>query len=352
MRGSEIFLTTMFRFQHSEFFWLLLLLPLLAAAFGFYLRWRKAKTRALGTPRLIKTLIRGHIPGRRISKFVLSMTALFLGILGLANLQMGNEAEKVQRKGVDIVFALDVSKSMLAEDVSPNRLARAKLLVQSVLDKMNDNRVGLVLFAGSAYQQSPLTIDYGSFKMLLSNASPEMVPSQGTVLGDAISTAQKIFTTKEKKYKTIVLISDGEDHDEEALRRTEKAKDEGIIIHTVGIGSAAGAPIIDPATGQNKVDETGATIISKLNEQELKDIAKAAGGSYHLLKNHNETANALLADISQMESKNLGAVVFADYSSYFQYFLLAAVLFMLMDWLLPSAKKSSGHASNPSKITV
>ncbi len=327
----------MFRFQHIEYLWALLLIPLVIILYITYLRWRRAKLRKLGDPALIRHLLSGRINGRSTTKFVLVTLALFFAIMGLANLQQGAQTEKAQRKGVDVFFALDVSKSMLAKDVQPDRLTRAKQLIGRMMDKMTNDRVGLVVFAGKSYLQVPLTIDYSAARMLLETVNPDMIPTQGTVLSDAIKLADESFSQKEKKYKTIVLISDGEDHDEKALSVARQAADQGAVIHTIGIGSPQGSTIFDPATGEQKLDENGQPVITKLNEEELKSLAKATGGTYTLLTNTNKTADALVDVIDEMEGKSYGSVLFTDYISYFQYFIAAALLLLIAEWLLPAA---------------
>lgn len=327
----------MFRFQHIEYLWALLSIPLVIILYITYLRWRRARLRKLGDPALTRHLLSGRINGRSTTKFVLVTLALFFAIMGLANLQQGAQTEKAQRKGVDVFFALDVSKSMLAKDVQPDRLTRAKQLIGRMMDKMTNDRVGLVVFAGKSYLQVPLTIDYSAARMLLETVNPDMIPTQGTVLSDAIKLADESFSQKEKKYKTIVLISDGEDHDEKAMSVARQAAEQGAVIHTIGIGSPQGSTIIDPATGEQKLDENGQPVITKLNEEELKSLANATGGTYTLLTNTNKTADALIDVIDEMEGKSYGSVLFTDYISYFQYFIAAALLLLIAEWLLPAA---------------
>lgn len=330
----------MFTFQHGTFLWLLLLIPVIVLLYLRLLRWRRQGIQLMGNPRLIPGLIKGKIAGRSTTKVVLVVTALLSGIIGLANLQMGKDTERISRKGVDVMFALDVSKSMLAKDISPDRLSRAKLLIQTLIDKMNGDRTGLILFAGRAYLQSPLTVDYNNTKMMLSTAGPDVVPTQGTVLGDAIEMADQALSQDNNRAKVVVLLSDGEDHDEKAAEMAKEAVKRGIIIHTIGIGSVTGAPIYDAATGRNKIDQQGNEVISKLNETELKDIAAAGKGTYQLLNNNNRTSDALLSAINKMEAKQSDMVLFAQYKSYFQYFLLLAVVLLLIDGLIPAANKS------------
>ncbi len=327
----------MLRFQHISHLLALGILPVLVVLFIAMLYWRRNKLKKLGDERLINTQLLGWIPGRTTLKFILAAVALAVIIIGWANLQMGAKTENVQRKGVDVIVALDVSKSMLAQDIQPDRLTRAKQLVMRMMDKMQNDRVALVVFAGRAYLQVPLTVDYSAMKMMLQNVTPSVVPTQGTVISEAIDLSMQSFSQKERKYKSLIVISDGEDHDEKALEQAKAAADAGVIIHTVGIGSPQGATLVDPETKSVKMDENGNPVVSKLNEEELRNIAAAGRGSYTLLRNTDDAANKLVDEIDGMEQKNLGAVLFTDYKSYFQYFLLAGFVLLVVEWLLRGA---------------
>jgi Ca-activated chloride channel family protein len=316
---------------------MLLLIPVIIVLYIIYLRWRKAKIGKLADPALLKHLVKGRIAGRSTTRIVLLIIALFFSIVGLANLQRGAQTEKAERKGVDVFFALDVSKSMLAKDVQPDRLTRAKQLIETMINQMVNDRVGLVVFAGMAYLQVPLTIDYSASKMLLSTVNPDMMPTQGTVLGDAIDLANSSFSQKERKYKSIILISDGEDHDERALEAAREAAKAGVIIHTIGIGSPQGATIFDAETGAPKLDENGQPVITKLNEDELKSLAASTGGTYTYLTNTRQAADKLVSLVDSMEGKSFGSVLFTDYNSYFQYFIAAALLLIIAEWIIPAA---------------
>lgn len=336
----------MLRFQYATFLSALALLPLFVAFFVAMLYWRRKKIEQLGTTNIVHQQFLGFIPARSTLKFILLCMALAFTIVGTANLQKGGKAETVQRKGVDVMIALDVSKSMLAKDVQPDRLTKAKQLVSRLTEKMNSDRVGLVIFAGHSYLQVPLTVDYSALKLILQTVSPDMVPTQGTVIGDAVEMADNSFSKKERKYKSIIVISDGEDHDESVLEKVKHASDAGVIVHTIGIGSPNGAALFDPATNAAKLDEQGNPVISKLNEAELKSIAAAGNGTYTLLGNIDDAANKIIDELDDMEQRNLGAVVYANYISYFQYFLLAALLLLIIDWLLPGAKNLNATVSS------
>lgn len=317
----------------------LAIIPLLVALFVAALYWRRKKLLSIGNEQVTGGQILGFIPGRNTFKFILAAFALAAIIVGWANLQAGDKMEKVERKGVDVVIALDVSKSMLATDIQPDRLTRAKQLIMLMADKMQNDRVAFILFAGRSYMQLPLTVDYSALKMMVQNASPDIVPTQGTVIGEAIDMAMQSFSEKEKKHKALIIISDGEDHDELAAQKIKEAADAGIIVHTVGIGSPQGTTLYDPQTKAVKLDDNGQPVISKLNEEELRSLAAAGRGTYNQLTNADDVAGKLVSSLEAMEQKNLGSVVYADFTSYFQYFLLAGFLALVAEWLLPGARK-------------
>lgn len=330
----------MLRFQHSEYLWALTLLLVLQLAFIGVSWWKRRSIRKLGDPALVEKLFSGYSRRLFVLKFLLIFIAFFFGVVGLANLQKGSRMEKITRKGVDVMIALDVSKSMLATDVQPDRLTRAKQLISKLIDKLDNDRVGLVVFAGNAYLQMPLTVDYSAAKMYLSTVSPDMIPTQGTAIGQAIQTSDDAFNKKERKHKSLIIISDGEDHDETALQRTKAAFDNGVVVNTIGIGSTTGSPLPDPETGGYKKDRTGNTVISKLNEQELKSIASAGKGLYeHLDNNTDEVVNTLVTKIDSMEQKEFGENVFTDYNSYFQYFLAVCLALILIEFFIPEVRR-------------
>jgi Ca-activated chloride channel family protein len=328
----------MFRFQNSEFLYALGVVPILVLVFILSIYWRKRRIKKLGDERLLGLQLLGYIPGRNTFKFILVSLGLATIIVGWANLQAGDKMEKVERKGVDVVFALDVSKSMLAKDVQPDRLTRAKQLLMSMMDKMANDRVSLIVFAGKSYLEVPLTVDYNVFKMMLQNVSPDNVPTQGTVIGDAVEMGMGTFMQTDRKYKSMIIISDGEDHDDKAVAKVKEAAEQGVIVHTVGLGSPQGATLFDPETNAMKLDENGQPVVSKLNEEELKSLAAAGGGTYNHLQNPEEVAAKLVKSLESMEQRTVGSLAYTDYISYFQYFLLAGFIILLVEWLLPGAK--------------
>jgi Ca-activated chloride channel family protein len=327
----------MFQFQHIHYLYALALIPIFIGLFAWAVFWRRQKLQKLGDERLVSSQMLGFIPGRAAFKFILITVALSAVIIAAANLRIGDKTDNVERKGVDVIVALDVSKSMLAKDIQPDRLSRAKQLIMRLTDKMKNDRIALIIFAGKSYLQVPLTVDYSAVKMLLQNVNPDMVPTQGTVIGDAIDMSLETFTKNERKYKSLIIISDGEDHDEKAAQKIKEAAESGVIVHTVGVGSPQGATLYDPATKSVKLDENGNPVISKLNEGELQSLAQAGHGTYSLLQNTDDVATKLTDALEAMEQKNLGSVIYTDFTSYFQYFLLAGLLALLIEWLLPGS---------------
>lgn len=325
----------MFRFENPFWSILFIAVPIIIVVFISFINWRKKRIQRLGNPATIQHQIQGIKVGRHTTKFILIIICICFTIMGLINIQQNDATETVNRKGIDLIFALDVSKSMLAEDVKPNRLAKAKQLMNAIINKMHDNRIGLVVFAGKSYLQVPITIDYSAAKMLIDATDPSLIPSQGTALADAINLSNESFASSNKKFKTIILITDGEDHEQDALTAAKKAYEEGTIIYTVGIGSKEGVTLTDPTTQQAKLDEKGQPIITKLNEQILKDIAQEGHGKFFSLGNTNETAQALLKSIDKMEKDDLGSTQLKNYKHYFPYLALIAFILFIIDWALP-----------------
>ncbi len=266
--------------------------------------------------------------------------AFAAGVLMVMDLRKPAGAEGINRKGIDVVVALDVSKSMLATDMAPNRLERAKQLIGKLMNTMPNDRIGLVLFAGKAYLQMPLTTDLGAASMFVSSAGPDAVPQQGTVVSDALRRSANAFNAAERRFKSVILISDGEDHDPEAINTAKELSEQGMMINTVGIGSPEGAHIPDPVTGENKIDPaTGATIISKLNEEELKQIAASTNGIYIRLQESDEAVRQLHQQLSQIESKAYGDVSLMNFKAYYWWFAAAMLILLLAEYFIPETKR-------------
>lgn len=328
----------MLAFQNTGFLFGLLVLIPLALLFYFVVRWKTKVKKEMGDPELVNALTADYSPKFYSYKFLAILAALALCIIGAANIRTPKAGNTGARSGVDVMVALDVSNSMLAQDIKPNRLERAKQVLSKIIDQMGNNRLGLVVFAGKAFLQMPLTSDLAAAKLYVSNASPDAVPTQGTVIGDALRLCNGSLDTKEKKYKAVILISDGEDHDEKAETVLKDLEDNGVIVHTIGIGSPEGAPIFDPGENDYKKDENGNTVISKLNEKDLQAIASETGGQYYLFSNADDIANKVVASLDTMEKKQIGGSSIRVYDSYYQWFLLIAFILLVVEIIIPEKK--------------
>lgn len=326
------------RFQHIECLIGLAAIPLVIALFWWVLRWKKKTVKKIGDEKLVHQLISSYSPQNFLFKFLLVAVALAAIIAAAANLQQPGAMEQVQRKGVDIVVAMDVSKSMLADDIKPNRLERARQLVYKLMDQLPDDRIALVLFAGRAYMQMPLTTDHSAARMFVQQASPDVVPTQGTVITEALRMSNTAFNSKERKFKSIILITDGEDHDPGSVPLAQQMANDGVMINTIGIGSPDGAPIPDPATGDYKKDQAGNTIISKLNETELQQLAAATKGVYVRLTDIDAAVAAMKKQLGTIEQTSMDDSAFKNFKNYFPWFLGAALLLLVLEFFYPERK--------------
>ena len=329
----------MYRIQHIEYLGGLAALPLLLAALWFLLGWKKKTIGRIGDPTLVQQLIGNFSRWRFLVKSGLALLAFAIVVIGAGNPQKPGAMENVQRKGVDVMLVLDVSKSMLAQDVKPSRLDKAKQLLLLLTEKLENDRIGLVLFAGRSYLQMPLTSDHGAARMYIQQASPDAVPTQGTVIAEALKMSNAAFNSKERKYKSILLVSDGEDHDPEALKTAKDLARDGVMINAVGIGSPDGSPIIDPATGETKKDDQGNTVISKLNEVELQQLADATNGQYIRLDNVDDALITMTQQLDSAEKKSMSDAEFIAYISFFQWFMGAAFVLLLAEAFLSERRR-------------
>lgn len=330
----------MLHFQYIEYFIALAVVPLFFFLYGYLVKWKKNVQKRIGDPALIKELTADYSPKKFLVKFILFVIAFIFCVFAVAGLVTPDGSQKINRKGTDMMIALDVSKSMLAQDIKPSRLERAKQLISKIIDNSPDDRIGLVIFAGRAYLQMPLTVDHEAAKMYLSTASPDNVPTQGTVIADALRMCEASFNPNDKTFKSVLLISDGEDHDNDAIKVTKKLAKEGIMVNTVGIGSPEGSPIPDPQTGQFLKDDKGQTVISKLNQSELSDIAKAGDGIYQLYSGTDQVAANIkkqLAGIGKETGTSDSA--YASFRQYFQYFLAVAFILLLVEFFFSEKNK-------------
>jgi Ca-activated chloride channel family protein len=330
----------MFSFEHTEYLYGLSIIIPLALLFLFVLRWKKKVKKALGDEKLIDQLIKTYSAESFRLKFMLILSAIILLIIATANLRKPVVSEKEKNAGIDVMIALDLSKSMWAEDIKPSRLEASKQFINSLFDKLNNDRVGLVLFAGRAFLQMPLTTDFSVAKLYVSNASPDAVPMQGTVIGNALELCENSFNTQEKKFKSIILVTDGEDHDPHAIEILQQLSDNGIIVNTVGVGSVEGAPIMEPGSNTYKVDVNGQTVISKLNEAELRQIAQNTGGIYQHLDGVSSAVNNVTAILNNMDKKAIeGSGDTKQYASFYPFFVLLALLMLLFEIFIPETKR-------------
>lgn len=327
-----------FHFEHTIYLYLLAALPLLAAVFLLYMRWKRRVMKKMGNPALVKELTTGYSPARAAVHAALALAALACCILALANPRRPGHSQNISRKGIDVVFALDVSKSMLAEDVKPSRLERARLLINRLSEQLVNDRVALVLFAGNAYLQMPLTTDHATARILVNNAAPQSAPTQGTAIAEALRLSATAFSTKDRKYKAVVLVTDGEDHDGGATAAAAALKDSGVLVCTVGIGSPEGSPVMDPDTHDFKKDKDGRNVISKLNTALLGEVAAAGGGKYLLHTDTDAAVKQLAKELSRMEGRAIADKTFLNYDSWYWICLLTALLLLVTGWLLPEAK--------------
>lgn len=328
-----------FQFQYPEAFWLLALVPVLVLLYGMHLQWRKKAARQLGDERLVAELTRNHSPKKALLKFSLLTLAFAIGCITLANPRKPDDASAEVRKGIDAVIALDVSNSMLATDMAPTRLEQAQQLLTKLVDKMPNDRIGFVVFAGNAYTQMPLSTDHAAAKLFITTANPGMVPEQGTSVADALLQANAAFEEGSQRFKTIVLVTDGETHDEEALPVVQDLAKKGVMVNTVGLGSPAGATITNPETGQPKTDESGQVVVSKLNEELLQQLAEATNGTYIQLSDITPAVATLQNQYKDVEKKALVDTTALHYESFYIWFLLPMFLLLLAELFLPDRKK-------------
>jgi Ca-activated chloride channel homolog len=303
------------------------------------IRRRKAMKR-LGDSRLVSGLVPEMSRIRPLIKFVLQLVAVTAGIIMLSRPQFGSKIEDVKKQGVEVIIALDVSNSMLAEDIQPDRLTRAKQAISRMVDNLDNDKIGLIVFAGDAYVQIPITTDYISAKMFLSTINPDMVPKQGTAIGAAINLGIRSFSPGEGKSKAMVIITDGENHEDDPVKAAEEASKAGIVIHTIGIGSTEGVPIPISNIGRKDYlkDIDGNTVVTKLDEDILKKIAIAANGNYVRASNSNIGLDEIFSGIRKMKKQDLASTMYTEYNDQFQIFTTIVLIFLLVDFIIMERK--------------
>jgi len=332
----------MIQFGHKEFFWAFSLLIVFVLLYALYGGWKKKALKRMGDSSLMDQIILHRSDFRAGLRFVLLLLALFFLVSGLIDPKVGSRLQNIKRKGIDLYVALDVSNSMLAEDIKPNRLDRAKLAISSLIDKLKGDRIGLIVFAGKAYKQLPLTSDYGAAKLFLSAVDTKIVPSQGTAIGSAINLAAVSFDNP-KHNKAIIVITDGENHQDNPVAAAKAAADKGIKVFTIGMGLPDGAPIPLYDKDGNKTylrDQQGKIVITKLNEQMLQDIASAGNGAYARANNASVGLDNILKSINKIQKKELETKQFTEYEHRFQIFLALALLFLVAELLITERKSN------------
>lgn len=327
----------MLQFANTEYLLLILLIPFLFLFYYLSRRAKRSKLARYGDIFLIKRLIPDFSSSKGWIKIILLSLSLFFLSLGLARPQIGARLKEVDRKGVEIMIALDVSNSMLAEDYTPNRLERAKLAISRIADKLKEDRIGLVVFAGKSYVQLPITSDYVSAKLFLGSINTGSVSVQGTALGDAITTSIKALGTENQNNKAIILITDGENHEDDPIEAAKSAKDLGISVHCIGIGSSEGKPI-PVANGELLKDKDGNIVVTKLDEDTLVKISEAGGGTYVRAGNSEFGLDVIVDKIHNMEKQQFKAIVFEDYNEQFMYFLGIALFFLILEVMIGEKK--------------
>ncbi len=330
----------LFRFANPEFLYFLLILPVLAGLFIVNRVRSRNAMRKLGDTALISRLMPELSGTRPVLKFILVLAGISAIIIVIARPQYGSKLEEVRKQGVEVIIALDVSNSMLAEDIQPDRLTRAKQAISRLVDNLSNDKIGLIVFAGDAYTQIPITTDYISAKMFLSTIGPDMVPKQGTAIGAAIKLAAKSFTPGEGKSRAIIIITDGENHEDDPLAEAEEAAKAGIVIHAIGIGSSEGVPI-PVSTGGRKdylKDQDGTTVITRLDEEILKKIAVTGGGNYIRASSSSIGLDEIFSDIRKMDQSELESSVYTEYNDQFQIFAALALILLVIEIIIMERK--------------
>ena len=327
--------------DEKKYLYLLFILPILVVIFLYNLYWKRKKQREFGDVELIKRLSPDKSPFKSTLKFVVLLLAFACLIMALVNPKIGTKTETVKREGIDIVFAVDVSKSMLAEDIAPNRLDKTKQIISQIMNELGSDRIGVVAYAGSAFPVLPLTTDYGVAKMFVQSMNPGMVSSKGTSIEDAIKISESYFDPKSKTSKLVILISDGEDHSEGAKATAEEAKKAGLKILTIGVGTTKGGPIPLKRNGvveSFQRDRQNEVVITKLNESSLQEIAKITEGKYINGRNTKEVVDFVKNALENIEKTEFESTQFTDFNSQFQWFLGMGLLLLVVDVFLLEKK--------------
>ncbi len=328
----------MIQFANQYFLYALLIIPILVIIFIFARINKKKALQKFGDDNVISSLMPLASRRRPLVKFILMLMIISLIIVAIARPQRGSKRKTVKAEGVEIVIALDVSNSMLAQDVKPNRLAAAKHSISRMLEQLDNDKIGLIVFAGKAYTQVPVTTDYTATKMLLQTIDTDVVNEQGTAIGEAIELASKSFTPNEDATKVLIIITDGENHEDNPVEAAKVAAEKGIIIYTIGLGDINGSPIPTGSGTNYRKDRSGHVIMSKLDEKTLVDIASAANGKYIRANNISLGLKTLYKEIDNLDKQEMESVVFDEYEDFFQYLIGLAIILFLLDYFIMDRK--------------
>ena len=322
----------MLNFAQSQYLFLLFLIPVFFMIQALVLRMRRNRLRKFGDEVLVSQLMPSYSKGKVWIRLVLFSIGFFFFVIGLARPQIGAKLKEHETKGAEIMIVLDVSNSMLAEDYSPNRLERAKLAISRLVDKLRDDRIGLIVFAGNSFVQLPITTDYVSAKMFLNSISTESVPVQGTAIGEAINTAIRSFSAQSEKSRAVIVITDGENHEDDPVAAAKQAAELGVRVFAIGVGSPEGKPI--PMDGELLKDKNGEIVVTRLDEKVLQDVAAAGSGIYLRAGNSEFGLNPIVDDLKRMEDEMYSSIVFEEYDEQFMYFLGIALFFLVVEMLI------------------
>ena len=330
----------MIHFAQAQYLLLLLLIPFFFIIQTVVLKMRRRRIRKFGDEALVEALMPSYAKARVWVRLTLFSIGFLFFVVGLSRPQIGAKLKEHQTRGAEIMIVLDVSNSMLAEDYSPNRLERAKLAISRIVDKLQEDRIGLIVFAGNSFVQLPITTDYVSAKMFLGSISTESVPIQGTAIGEAINTALRSFSAQSEKSRAVIVITDGENHEDDPVAAAAQAAELGVRVFTIGVGSPEGKPI--PMDGELLKDKDGNIVVTRLDETVLQDVAKAGNGAYVRAGNSEFGLNPIIDDIRKMEDEKYSSIVFEEYDEQFMYFMGIALFFFVIEMII-GERRSKKH---------
>ena len=330
----------MINFAQAQYLFLLFLIPFFFVIQALVLRLRRRRIMKFGDEQLVKALMPSYSKAKTWVRLTLFSVGFFFFVIGLSRPQIGAKLKEHETKGAEIMIVLDVSNSMLAEDYSPNRLERAKLAISRIVDKLREDRIGLIVFAGNSFVQLPITTDYVSAKMFLGSITTESVPVQGTAIGEAINTAMRSFSAQSEKSRAIIVITDGENHEDDPVAAAKQAAEMGVRVFTIGVGSPEGKPI--PMDGELLKDKNGEIVVTRLDEKVLQEVAEAGNGVYVRAGNSECGLNPIIDDIKKMDDEKYNSIIFEEYDEQFMYFLGIALFFFVLE-MLTGDRRSKRH---------